>query len=410
MSIEKKTLEENRKISIEGAYDVIVVGGGVAGTAAAIAAARNGCSTLLIEKSVMLGGLATMGSIAIYLPLCDGRGNKVVGGIAEELLRLSIKYGYDNLPSEWAGGPVRVETKQRYQTIFSPPEFVLALDEIMLQEGVSLLFDTLFCTPVTEDRTCRAVVVENKSGRAAYTAKCFVDATGDADLAFRSGCQCVESDNWLSYWLYSTNLASMEEALRGGRIERAIHLEQLGADNTGLGAPEGARKYSGTDAAEVTEFILEGRRMARERIMNREKEAQSYLSLPGMAQLRTTRRIAGRYTLSGEDSSRSFADSIGCTGDWRKRGPIHEIPYRCLTTESMDNILAAGRCIATRGEAWEVCRVIPPAAMTGQAAGSAAALAVRNNCRVQAIDLDELQTLLSDTGILLHSPRENAGD
>jgi hypothetical protein len=144
--------------------------------------------------------------------------------------------------------------------------------------------------------------------------------------------------------------------------------------------------------------------------MNRDKEAQSYLSLPGMAQLRTTRRIAGRYTLSGDDSSRSFADSIGCTGDWRKRGPIYEIPYRCLTTEGMNNILVAGRCIATRGEAWEVCRVIPPAAMTGQAAGSAAALAVRNNCSVQTVDIGELQKLLTDGGVLLHAPRSEAGN
>jgi hypothetical protein len=276
----------------------------------------------------------------------------------------------------------------------------------MLQEGVDLLFDTLFCTPVTAGRTCRAILVENKSGRRAYAAKCFVDATGDADLAFRAGCDCVESDNWLSYWLYSTSMGSMEEALHTRHIERAIHLEELGADYTGLGAPEGTRKYKGTDATEVTEFVLEGRRLARERLGKLERATHSYLSLPGMAQLRTTRRINGRYTLNGDDVFRSFVDSIGCTGDWRKRGMIYEIPYRCLTTESMDNILAAGRCISASGEAWEVCRVIPPAALTGQAAGSAAALAVRANCSVQSVDVAELQALLAGSGVLPHAPAD----
>jgi hypothetical protein len=404
MSTEHGFIEESRAISIEGDYDVIVVGGGVAGTAAALASVRNGCSTLLVEKSVMLGGLATLGSIAKYLPLCDGRGTKVVGGIAEELLRLSIRYGYDNLPPEWAGGPAFADTDQRYQTVFSPPAFVLALDEVMLREGVNLLFDSLFCTPLTADRTCRAIVVENKSGRRAYTAKCFVDATGDADLAFRAGCDCVESDNWLSYWLYSTNLTSMGEALRTRRIERAIHLDEFGADYSGRGAPERTRKYGGTDAAEVTEFLLEGRRLAREKLGSVERGTHSYLSLPGMAQLRTTRRINGRYTLNGNDVSRPFVDSIGCTGDWRKRGLIYEIPYRCLTTESMDNIVAAGRCISASGEAWEVCRVIPPAAMTGQAAGSAAALAVHDNCSVQSLDVAKLQKLLAESGVLVQVP------
>ena len=95
-------LNESNQVSVAGAYDVIVVGGGIAGVSAALAARRSGCSVLLIEKSVVLGGLATLGFIAIYLPLCDGRGRKVSAGISEELLRLSIKYGYNDLPSEWS--------------------------------------------------------------------------------------------------------------------------------------------------------------------------------------------------------------------------------------------------------------------------------------------------------------------
>jgi len=326
-----------------------------------------------------------------------------MGGIAEELLQLSIKYGYDSLPAEWAHGPAQAGTNHRYCTVFSPPEFVLALDEIILKEGVEVLFDTVFCTPVMEHGCCRAIVVENKSGRTAYVGKCFVDATGDADLAFRAGFECVESDNWLSYWLYSTTLESMKEAVHTNRIEHAIHLEQLGADNTGRGAPKGARKYRGTNGWDVTEFILEGRKIAREKLLNFEEGIHSYLALPGIAQFRTTRRIVGRYTLTGGDISHSFADSIGCVGDWRKRGPVYEIPYRCLVANGMKNMLVAGRCIAADGEAWEVCRVIPPAALTGQAAGTAAALSVQRDCTVQGVDIQELQQRLTDTGVLLHA-------
>lgn len=113
-------INESNRIPVVDSYDVIVVGGGIAGVAAAVAARRSGSRVLLIEKSVVLGGLATLGFIAEYLPLCDGRGTKVTGAIAEELLRLSIKYGYDDLPPEWRDG-LGVGAKGRYRTFFSPP-------------------------------------------------------------------------------------------------------------------------------------------------------------------------------------------------------------------------------------------------------------------------------------------------
>ena len=106
-------VNETNEVPIAGKYDVIVVGGGIAGVGAALGARRNGCKVLMIEKSVMLGGLATLGFIAYYLPLCDGYGKKVTGGIAEELLYLSIKYGYNNLAPEWKDG-TGVGTKKRY--------------------------------------------------------------------------------------------------------------------------------------------------------------------------------------------------------------------------------------------------------------------------------------------------------
>ena len=113
-------LKRTDEIKVCGAYDVVVIGGGVAGVAAAIASARRGARTLLIEKSVMLGGLATLGYITIYLPLCDGCGRRLIGGISEELLWLSIRNSYDNLPSKWRSRPAYAESEGgRYRTSFN---------------------------------------------------------------------------------------------------------------------------------------------------------------------------------------------------------------------------------------------------------------------------------------------------
>ena len=129
-------------------YDVVVAGGGVAGVAAAVAAARRGHRTVLVEKQILLGGLATSGLIFIYLPLCDGRGRQVSFGLAEELLHRSLKYSPCDLPPEWGGpkdGFVGFQAERRYQAIFSPAGFTLALDEILKEAGVELLLDTLVC-------------------------------------------------------------------------------------------------------------------------------------------------------------------------------------------------------------------------------------------------------------------------
>ena len=126
------------------------------------------------------------------------------------------------------------------------------------------------------------------------------------------------------------------------------------------------------------------------------------ISVPAITAFRTTRRITGLYELQPEDVHKHFDDSIGCTGDWRKAGPVFEIPYRTLIDPKLSNIIASGRMIASAGDAWEVTRVIPPAAMTGQAAGTAAAQAIKGKTSLQQIDISELQNTLEKTGILIH--------
>jgi flavin-dependent dehydrogenase len=155
-------IREENFLQVRDNYDVIVAGGGVAGAAAAIAARRLGAKTLLLEKSGVPGGLATSGLVAVYLPLCDGRGRQVTAGIAEEFLLLSGKYGFDTLPDFWKGNR-EVEQTGRYCTNFSPAAFAIALDELMEREGVDLSYDTLVCRPALEGKRCTHIVVENKS-------------------------------------------------------------------------------------------------------------------------------------------------------------------------------------------------------------------------------------------------------
>ena len=356
---------------------------------------------LLIEKSVVLGGLATLGFIAYYLPLCDGRGKKVTAGIAEELLQTSIKYGYHDLQPQWKDGRGAGATK-RYTSIFSPPEFIFALDELITAEGVDLLFDTSFCKPVMEGDRCEAVIAENKSGRIAYRAKIFIDCSGDADLLYRAGAKCAEEKNYLAYWFYKTDLKLMQKAVESGNVKDGISLEGRGSFLQDGSYTLGEKEYKGTDAKHITRFILNGRKILQQEITRNLKENGAIIALPGMAQYRRTRRINGLYCLKESDALKRFEDSIGCTGHWLKPGIVYEIPYRSLVTKEVANILASGRIIASSGDAWEATRVIPSAAVTGQATGVAAALAIKKKCTVSELPVADLQKRLQDVGVMLH--------
>lgn len=393
---------EEQKIELAGNYDVIVAGGGIAGVSAALAAKRSGCKVLLVEKSVILGGLATLGFVAIYLPLCNGEGKKIIGGIAEELLGLAIKYGYNTLPPEWADGKGGTGVTTRYRTDFSPTEFVLALDELMEKEGIDLLFDTVCCKLIMEEKSCRGIIVENKSGRKGYTGKVFIDTTGDLELMARAGVPCAKGENWLTYWAYSTDLKMMKDAVEKQDVYSGIKLQWLGAIWNGDKAPAGSCTYTGTDAEEITKFILDGRRMLRQDLEGSKGRERAILALPGMPQLRNIRRLCGYYELTEKDVFTHFDDSIGCFGDWHNAGPVYEIPYRTLISPEMSNVITAGRSIASEGYAWIMTRVIPVCSLTGQAAGQAAALAVRKGCSLQELDVKDLQHELARGGVMIH--------
>lgn len=389
-------------MEVLGSYDVVVCGGGIAGVASALAAKRNGSSVVILEKGTMLGGLATMGLITWYLALCDGKGRKIISGIAEELLYKSIQYGYDTLPEEWRGGPKTVENaSSRYVTRFSPAEFATALEEMMIDEGIKFVYDTQFTRPIMNQGVCEAVLVEELGGCKAYRGKVFIDATGDCDLAYRAGAKTAVSENNLSYWVYKTDLEKMKTAVKSGNILDALDVHWYGDTP---GAKNAAHSLmTVTNAADITKYVMLGRRLFLKDIQETGKgKDHTALCIASMPQIRMTRRIEGAYVLSPEDVNQHMEDSIGAIGDWRKAGPVYEIPFRALYSSELKNILNAGRCISSEGDAWDVTRAIPPSALTGQAAGTAAAFMAAQRKYVTDINISDLQDKLNQDGVMIH--------
>ena len=384
-------------------YDVAVCGAGVAGCAAAVAAARLGMKTVLIEKQCLLGGLATGGLIYIYLPLCDGFGKKVIGGISEEMIRRCMEYGPFDLPPRW-GGPADGDPgifPERYQCCFSPAGFCLTLDKMLLEAGVELQLDTMAVETRVEDGKVSGIVAADSSGMFGIEAECFVDATGGAEIAMQAGCGVHRETNYVTPWFIEAS-----EKRKAFHLTGDLNVHCLGALKEKFRADECCREGSTTD------FVRRSWRMIRayyDGFTAEERKKNYPVHLPTMPQFRKIAGIDSLYDLHDGDISADFPDSVGIAPDWRTPTPVWETPYRTLLPRNVKGLIAAGRNIGTTGEAWEVYRVIPTAAMTGEAAGTAAALAVSEGVELRDVNIGLLQERLRrQGGIVFRSEIEKA--
>jgi len=394
-------IQENLKTEIKYNCDVLVCGGGIAGIAAAMSAARHGKNVILTERMFMLGGLATAGLIAIYLPLCDGLGKQVSYGIAEELLRLSIaeycdgKRGYD----DWIAHPEneKNENTPRYEVNFNPNEFAILSEKLLLDLGVKILYGTTIVSATKNNDKISYVIAENKSGRFAIHASSVVDATGDADLAVMADAptETFKQGNVLASWYYyfgkdgydlkTLGFADIpdEDKTESNKIE---HLSN--------------KRFSGLDGEEITEQTILSHMSTMNDVRKMRKNDSSYqaVTIATIPQIRMTRRVAGEYELSHKEEHKFFEDSIGLVSDWKKRGPVYEVPFSTLYSSKVKNLIFAGRCVSTNEAMWDIMRVIPCCAITGQAAGLAAAMT--ND--FTSINLEKLQRKLQEDGVALH--------
>jgi len=396
-------IDEHIKVPNKGCFDIIVAGGGVAGVAAALSAKRMGKSVLLIEKSITLGGLATLGLINLFVPMCNGRGKQIIYGMAEELLRESIKYGYDTIPAEWQNGEPGNEAKTRYVTRFSANIFALVLTDMITQEGVELLLDTVVTKPVMQDGHCNGLIVENKTGRGFYEGRVIIDTTGDSDILYRAGVPTYQGGNYFTYCAFMTDFNLMKKAIETQDISRAFKYIYGGNANLyGGNHPEDMPLFPGTTAENVTEYIIKNQKLLLEKIKEQDRKTREIVTLPGMAQFRTTRRLIGDYELKGEESYTHFDDSISAICDFDFRDRLYELPYRCLVKTGFDNLITAGRSVSAAGWAWDVTRVIPPAIVSGQAAGIAGAISIDSGSPIYSIDVPKLQNELEKQNVMLH--------
>lgn len=386
--------EKARKTEVRSEWDVAVVGGGFAGAAAALASARRGRKTLLVEREFLLGGLGTLGLVTIYLPICDGAGKQVSFGIAEEFLRLSMKRGAQaRYPSAFLeGGSPEEKIRQRFQVQYNPWLFAIDWENLLLEAGVTILYGTSVCGVEKKDGRVTHLILENVEGRTAVAVKSAVDATGSASVAeaANAGTAADAWGNVISSWYYF---------LSKGKQTLGMFSEDLLNVPNGKPVMDGVA-ISGLDAWENSRVLMQSRRRMLEEILaHGEKNGApvEVLSIPTIQDLRMTRRITGRGEALCLDHVREKT-SIGCIGNWRRRGPAYEIPYEALCAEKADNLWAAGRCIAARGEAWDICRVIPACSVTGEAAGVAAALAASG----RAPTVGEVQEELVKGGVRLH--------
>ena len=394
--------EPARDLPVIGRPDVLVVGAGSAGIAAAISAGRRGSDVWLVERYGFVGGLASFGLINLLLTLDDGAGTQVVAGVCQEFVdRISGQYPPR---AEWGSlDPAAVERWRdwgliwgappdvvRYSVAFDPEDFSNVSFDLLRAAGVRLRMHSWCAHAHTVDGRIEAVVLESKRGREVVQPRVVIDATGDGDVMVAAGCafDAVTIPPWL--WFRIGGAGDGGPGFRttsDGR--RLVTWGPL------------PRRVDPTDPDDLTAAELECRDEVRAEFARlRAHHPDIWLDdIAKMIGITESRRLVGDYVLEKSDGDTRFADAIARTGHWTKREVVYDIPYRCLTTARVSNLLAAGRCISTSRYVHQATKEIPAAMATGEAAGVAATLASTGN--VHDVDVERVRTELAAAGAIV---------
>jgi len=451
-------LTYQRQIPIECGFDLIVVGGGPSGVAAATAAGRMGCKVALIEQTGCLGGLGTSGLVNVLMPFSDGQ-HTLMGGIGVELVQTLHDRGF--IPSTistdiWKKG-------QRSSVPFSGEGTKLIMDELVENAGVEIRFFTSLIDVIPGDRGIKSIVLSGKERLYAMRAPFYIDATGDAtlstmsDVPFEVGdgqgntqpptlCSTVSNINAERYQAFLDRtrrpgdwqplLMPLQQAIDDGVFsEPELHLPGIFRSGPGYGILNAGHIF-GLDSLsdrDLTRGMIQGRRKAQEYLAFYRNYVEGCEDLTHMATasilgVRETRRIVGEYVLDVDDfcAQRVFDDEIGrfnypidihrsspsqrdyeqfveeLTKGYRLGlGESYGIPYRTLVPKGVDNLLVSGRCISTDRMVQGSVRVMPCCLITGHAAGVAAALCCRSDTAPRELDAQALRTTLVDQGAYL---------
>jgi glycine/D-amino acid oxidase-like deaminating enzyme len=402
--------------------DVLVAGGGPAGIAAATAAARNGARTILVERYGALGGLAAGGLIILLLSLDDGRGQQVIAGLCQEMVdRLEERKAaiYPDR-AEWGSsdeeqiaryrrwGLIWGKTPHvvRYAVAYDPEEFRFVANDLVLSSGAHLLLHAWGTRALMEGNRIAAVAIESKSGREAIAAQVVIDTTGDGDLLASAGVP-FESEKvfpWL--WFRMAGVVDPDAAIEAGG---GWFFKTPGEGRVLM--PWGAmgridHRISPVDVEDLTYAEIACRRMVMEEAdrLRRENRGfeRAYLSdVASQLGITESRRMVGAYVLGRDEVDRPFEDVVARTGNWTKNGVIYNIPFRTLFPREVSNLLVAGRCISVDHRAHHSTKEIPACFATGEAAGTAAALAAAAGILPRELDVKKLQAKLLSQGASL---------
>ncbi|GIO37692.1 membrane protein [Paenibacillus antibioticophila] len=429
-----------REIPVFSEVDVLVCGGGPAGIGAALAAARNGASVLLIEQRGYLGGMATVANVPAFCPYTDHE-KPVIRGIGLEILedmKGRMEVGFQE---EWRGEldwvPIQAEVLK------------LLLDEKMQEAGVSLLFHTFIGDVIEQNGMVDAVIIHNKTGTQAVKAKIYIDATSDADLVYHAGGQLTQGGDegelqpgTMCFMLHNLDrkrfLAHVDEygvdlkhAINKAKSEGTLNVVRDWAGISWLNDQTAGFNFGhifgidGSKTEDLTHGAIAGRALVnhitewlRTHIAGFE---QAFLSLTGeQVGIRETRRIVGDYVLTSDDfqGCRSFPDDIarnayfidlhmanaqsGMTMVHLPPGQSHGIPYRSLLPVGIENVIVAGKCISTDRATQGATRVMPNCFAMGEAAGTAGAMVSKQGLNSsRSIDVKQLQAQLLRQGAWL---------
>jgi hypothetical protein len=402
--------EPARELPVIARPDVLVVGAGSAGIAAAIAAARRGADVLLLERYGFVGGLATFGLINLLLTLDDGCGTQVVAGLCQEFVDRLDARGDARFPprGEWGsanhdhverwrrwglvwGAPPDVV---RYSVAFDPEAFCDVALDALRAAGVRIRLHS-WCAHAYVDtgNTIEAVVVESKRGREVVEARVVVDASGDGDVLVAAGApfESVTIPPWLWFRVGGLGEEAPDGFLTTAPGRRLVTWGPLG------------RRVDPVDPDDLTAAELECRDAVRAELARiRGAHPGAWLDdVAKMIGITESRRLVGDYVIEKSDGDRRFADAIARTGHWTRREVVYDVPYRSLTTARVENLLVSGRCISTSRYVHQATKEIPAAMATGEAAGAAAVHALGAGGRVRAIDVDALRNDLAAKGAIV---------
>lgn len=411
-------------------YDVIVLGGGFAGIAAAIASAREGAKTLLVEKGNALGGAAVNCLVNPFMPYST----KINGVVTELSQGIFSEINH------------RLEKKNAIvNRHFLEEELKFVLNEMVIESGVELLFHAYLYAASKENGRIKSISVATKCGPVELEADTFVDTSGDAQLAYLAGCPTVlgrEPDHLCQPMTLCFRVGNVDrekflagrpafqmayaEAKKAGTIknprEDVLVFKFLVPNVLHFNTTRIVKKNP-TDPFDVTEAEIEARRQVEEIYewlkQNAEGLENSFLmSTASEIGVRESRMIVGDYVLT-EDDCRAFTkfedgiaacnydidihnpEGSGTTHYYFPEGEFYTIPYRSLIPKEAENLLVAGRCISSDHGAQASYRIMPTVCSLGEAAGVAAGMACKSNCGVREIDVEKLKENLKKYGAFL---------